>query len=491
MVRQEVGHHIKKILYMSTKRTTTKRVTKSSTLKSKNKRMSRTTATAKRKAVSKKKVVAKKPLVKRKPVAKKVVTKKPLVKKVATKKVNDFNVGYTNEIYKPMLVGRTFALMTTDGTPLTKVDGITRNRIKQANDENKAIRGYVGKTGKVTYKLVEMDEFKKVANTIEENACDSVTEAFETHEHLKEFIHTKGTELKPTGLFIEDLKWKYLLRSAVRGKNIMMTGPTGCGKTLAAQSLVRSLKRPDFYFNLGATQDPRATLIGNTHFNKEAGTFFSESAFVKAIKTPNAIILLDEISRSHPEAWNILMTVLDSGQRYLRLDEAEGSPIVKVASGVTFIATANIGNEYTSTRIMDRAIMDRFVQIEMDLLDKQSEYELLKFKFPEADDYSLNALAEIADTTRQLIKSDASKISTIVSTRVNVEAAGLIYDGFTLLEAAEIAILPYFSNDGGLDSERVFMKQLIQKFNKSTEEVDSKLFNDVEDGQDADTTITW
>jgi MoxR-like ATPase len=487
---------------MSTKRTTTKRVTKSSTLKSKSKSMSRTTATAKRKAVvSKKKVVAKKPLVKRKPVAKKVVTKKPLVKKVATKKplvkkvatkkVNDFTVGYTNEIYKPMLVGRTFALMTTDGTPLTKVNGITRNRIKQANDENKAIRGYVGKTGKVTYKLVEMDEFKKVANTIEENACDSVSEAFETHEHLKEFIHTKGTELKPTGLFIEDLKWKYLLRSAVRGKNIMMTGPTGCGKTLAAQSLVRSLKRPDFYFNLGATQDPRATLIGNTHFNKEAGTFFSESAFVKAIKTPNAIILLDEISRSHPEAWNILMTVLDAGQRYLRLDEAEGSPIVKVASGVTFIATANIGNEYTSTRIMDRAIMDRFVQIEMDLLDKQSEYELLKFKFPEADDYSLNALAEIADTTRQLIKSDASKISTIVSTRVNVEAAGLIYDGFTLLEAAEIAILPYFSNDGGLDSERVFMKQLIQKFNKSTEEADSKLFTDVEDGQDADTTITW
>ena len=51
------------------------------------------------------------------------------------------------------------------------------------------------------------------------------------------------------------------------------------------------------------------------------------------------------------------MTVLDGGQRYLRLDEAEGSPIVNVADGVTFIATANIGNEYTSTRVMDRAIL--------------------------------------------------------------------------------------------------------------------------------------
>ena len=424
---------------------------------------------------------------------KKFKTTNKMVKKQSVRKsaVKDFTVGFTNEIYKVIQVGRTFAMLTTQNQPVTKVAGVSKQTMKKAMDEGKAIQGYVGKTGKLTYKMVEMDEFKKVANVIEDTACDSVSEAFETHDALKEFIHTKGKDLKPNGLFIEELKWKYLLRSAVRGKNILMTGPTGCGKTLAAQSLVKSLKRPDYYFNLGATQDARATLIGNTHFNKENGTFFSESAFVKAIKTPNAIILLDELSRAHPEAANILMTVLDAGQRYLRLDEAEGSPIVKVASGVTFIATANIGGEYTATRVMDRALMDRFVQIEMDLLDKEGELALLKFKFPEADEYSLNALAEIADTTRQLIKTDASKISTIVSTRVNVEAAGLIYDGFTLFEAANIAILPYFSNDGGLDSERVFMTQLLQKYIKSDDE--SKLFNEVKDDEttDGDETIVW
>jgi len=420
-------------------------------------------------------------------------TTNKMVKKQSVRKsaVKDFTVGYTNEIYKVIQVGRTFAMLTTQNQPVTKVAGVSKQTMKKAMDEGKAIQGYVGKTGKLTYKMVEMDEFKKVANVIEDTACDSVSEAFETHDALKEFIHTKGKDLKPNGLFIEELKWKYLLRSAVRGKNILMTGPTGCGKTLAAQSLVKSLKRPDYYFNLGATQDARATLIGNTHFNKENGTFFAESAFVKAIKTPNAIILLDELSRAHPEAANILMTVLDAGQRYLRLDEAEGSPIIKVASGVTFIATANVGGEYTATRVMDRALMDRFVQIEMDLLDKEGELALLKFKFPEADEYSLNALAEIADTTRQLIKTDASKISTIVSTRVNVEAAGLIYDGFTLFEAANIAILPYFSNDGGLDSERVFMTQLLQKYIKSDDA--SQLFNEVKDDEatDGDETIVW
>jgi len=137
---------------------------------------------------------------------------------------------------------------------------------------------------------------------------------------------------------------------------------------------------------------------------------------------------------------------------------------------------------------MDRAMMDRFVTIEMDLLDKKSEYELLKTIYSEADDYSLNALAEIASTTRDLIKTDASKISTMISTRTNVEAAGLIYDGFSLMEAAEIAILPYFSNDGGLDSERVFMKQLIQKYIVS--DSNETLFNEVKD-EEPENTIVW
>ena len=406
--------------------------------------------------------------------------KPKMTKKVVAKK----SIEFTNDIYKVVEFGSSYAMINTQNQPVAKVNGISKAKMKQAFDEDKAIRGYVNTNGNISYKLVEMDEFKRMAVSIQENEINSVSEAFDTHEQLREFIHEKSKELKPAGLFITELKWKYLVRSAVRGKNIMMVGPTGCGKTLAAQSLVKSLKRPDFYFNLGATQDPRATLIGNTHFNKTTGTFFAESAFVKAIKTPNAIILLDEISRAHPEAWNILMTVLDGGQRYLRLDEAEGAPIVNVANGVTFIATANIGNEYTSTRIMDRAIMDRFVTIEMDLLDKDGELELLKFKFPKADEYSLNALAEIANVTREMIKTESTKVSTIVSSRVNVEAAGLIYDGFSLLEAAEIAILPYFSNDGGLDSERVFMKQLVQKYIKTEEEPQVESIVEEE-------TITW
>lgn len=280
------------------------------------------------------------------------------------------------------------------------------------------------------------------------------------------FIHEIAPGLKPKKLFISDIKWKFLVRSAIRGRNIMMTGDAGSGKTLAAKSLVSALDRPDFYFNLGSTQDPRATLIGNTQFNKQDGTWFAESAFVKAIKTPDAVILLDEITRAHPDAWNILMTVLDQGQRYLRLDEAPGSPIVEVHPTVCFVATANIGTEYTSTRVLDRAILDRFTIIEMDLLDADAELRLLTQFFPKVDSDDLKALAEVAHHTRITKASGDGRLSTAVSTRASVETASLLADGFDLIEAAEISIFPFFSGDGGLDSERTYVKQLIQKWIK-------------------------
>jgi len=278
-----------------------------------------------------------------------------------------------------------------------------------------------------------------------------------------------SASIKPNDLEMTDVKWKYLVRSAVRGKNIMMVGPAGCGKTQAAKALPVATGHPFFYFNLGATQDPRATLIGNTHF-KDGQTVFDSSAFVKAIQTENAVILLDELSRAHPEAWNILMTVLDEGQRYLRLDEDVNAPLIKVAKGVSFIATANIGTEYTSTRVLDRALMDRFEIIEVDILSLEQEEILLTKRYGNVlSEKQIHAVADIAAVTRKEWRSESGKLTTMISTRMTVRLCELLSDGFTLLEATEVAVLPFFDASGGADSERTFVKQIIQKYAAETE----------------------
>lgn len=281
---------------------------------------------------------------------------------------------------------------------------------------------------------------------------------------------SKCSSLIPSTLIISELKWKYLCRSVLRGKNVLVVGPTGCGKTLAAKSVAKSLATDDkfFYFNLGSTQDSRSSLIGNTHFDKSTGTIFNESTFVTAIRTSGAIILLDEISRAHPDAWNILMTVLDDLQRYLRLDEKRDSEVVHVADGVTFIATANVGNEYTSTKIMDRALLNRFsVKIEMEPLDADNEFNLLKSRFDITDESLLETLrhmVEIAGHTRKALKQEDASLTNFLSTRDTVEMAELLTDGFSLLEIAENVIYPNFEQEGGADSERTYVKQLVQKY---------------------------
>lgn len=291
------------------------------------------------------------------------------------------------------------------------------------------------------------------------------------------------SKIKPDLLVMDDLKWKLLVRSAIRGRNILLIGPTGSGKTLAAKSLAEATKRKDrfFSFNLGSTQDPRSTLIGNTQFNKDTGTYFGESEFIRAIRTPRSVILLDEITRAHPEAWNILMSVLDPIQRYIRLDEStieiditddetgqitkqNTQETVQVAEGVVFVATANIGNEYTSTRQIDRAISDRFTKIEVDLLTKEQEFDLLIKLAPEAHKNTIKDLCEIVAQIRQMYFGMDQKLTNFVSTRSAVEMATLIEDGFSLMDVASALIYPEFDSDGGTDSERVVVKQIVQKF---------------------------
>ena len=334
--------------------------------------------------------------------------------------------------------------------------------------------------GMYLYKETENSAWTQVAS----NSTLPEEKPVEKTNEVMSFLKT-CVDKRPDTLYMNDLNWKFICRNVYRGANMLLTGPTGTGKSQTAIAVAKALGRELFYINLGATQDPRGTLIGNTHFSKDAGTFFNESAFVKALKTPNTVILLDEVSRAHPEAWNILMTVLDPGQRYIRLDEAVGAPTIKVAEGVSFIGTANLGAEYTAVRVMDRALIDRFTIAEIPYLTQEQETSLLQKIYPDMETSDAENLAEIAKLTRDEIQSDQPQISTMISTRSVIEMGGLLVDGFSIAEVAQVGIYPLYSEEGGLQSERTFMRQIVQKFiNDGTDE---NLFNDLNDQAEGET----
>lgn len=286
-------------------------------------------------------------------------------------------------------------------------------------------------------------------------------------DELDKILKTCHT-LKPKELIISDLKWRYLIRSVLRQKNILLIGESGTAKTMAARCVAKVLNRPLVIVNCGSSQDARATLIGNTTYKKEMGTMFHKSAFVKAITTEDTIILLDELSRGTHDCINILMPVLDSTQRTLRLDEDEDSTLIQVSSGVTFISTANIGNSYTATRVLDKAIIRRFpIKLEMPPLTGEELKHLFSVLFTDArtpqEIALMDTLSDISDDLIVQCKLEDASISTFISAANLVEMCELVLDGFNLEEIAEAAIYPEYDDNGGADSERAFVRTILQK----------------------------
>jgi len=299
---------------------------------------------------------------------------------------------------------------------------------------------------------------------VPEHLPNNVPDISSTDEDVVNFIK-ESYKYKPNFMKISETKWRLLVRASLRGENAILVGDKGEGKTIVAMALANSLGRPLFKVNFGNMQDAQTVLIGKTHFDTKKGTVFSKSYFVEAITTPNAIILLDELSRSSDDAMNIMFPVLDSNQRYLRLNDEVNSPIVEVAEGVSFVATANIGHEYTGTRTLDAALKDRFsTKIEVDHLDIKTRSKLLKEAFPSLTTDITDAISKIASTINEKVyaQDGNTNISIPLSTRMCLSVAKLINDGFTPMEAIESTIYPEYSEDGGTQAERTFVKQIVQ-----------------------------
>lgn len=269
---------------------------------------------------------------------------------------------------------------------------------------------------------------------------------------------------KPPGFIIDNEKWTLLLRNILKGKHTVLVGPTGSGKTELVRHAAETVNYAYSYFNIGNSADPRSKLIGNVHLIKsEEGDYnitnFVESRFVKAIQTENMVILFDEINRSNPEVNNMCLTLLDT-QGYLELDEHEGAGIVHKHPKCVIVGTANIGDEYVGTNILDRAFKDRVFMIEMDYLSSEEEKALI-IERTEIDETNAQNIAEFADTCRKMWKK--GELSTPVSTRMTLEAGFLIKDGFDFTQSITASILPFFENDGTPACDAMKVKQAMQK----------------------------
>lgn len=262
-----------------------------------------------------------------------------------------------------------------------------------------------------------------------------------------------------TGFYIEDRKWKILVRNILRHQNTMLTGPTGTGKTDIIIRICKTLGIPCHIYDMGAMIDPLTDLLGS-HRLENGSSKFDYSKFVKDIQEPG-VILLDEISRAPAMTNNILFPCLDM-RRVLPVEIADsnGPREIPVHPECTFIATANIGSEYAGTNDLDCALENRFMTIQVDYLPKSIETQIINIRTKCSESYA-EKIVNVANTLRE--RYLAGIISKTISTRETLLCGELIVDGFSLIEAINFAFTEKFSKNGD-NPEYDVVKKIIMGF---------------------------
>ena len=129
--------------------------------------------------------------------------------------------------------------------------------------------------------------------------------------------------------------------------SLLFVGPTGVGKTEVARVLAKELGIELLRFDMSEYTEKHtvAKLIGSPagYVGYEDGGLLTDAIR----KTPNCVLLLDEIEKAHQDIYNILLQVMD----YARLTDNKGRKadfrnvilIMTSNAGAQFAAQANIG----------------------------------------------------------------------------------------------------------------------------------------------------
>ncbi len=124
--------------------------------------------------------------------------------------------------------------------------------------------------------------------------------------------------------------------------SLLFVGPTGVGKTEVARVLSAEMGIQLVRFDMSEYTEKHtvAKLIGSPagYVGYEDGGLLTDAIR----KTPNCVLLLDEIEKAHPDIYNILLQVMD----YARLTDNKGRKAD--FRNVVLIMTSNAGAQYAA-----------------------------------------------------------------------------------------------------------------------------------------------
>ncbi|MGU3650120.1 AAA family ATPase [Mycolicibacterium sp. A43C] len=220
---------------------------------------------------------------------------------------------------------------------------------------------------------------------------------------------------------------------------VMLTGPTGCGKTILVEHMGALLRRP--VITISCHDDLTSSDLVGRFMIAGGDVTWTDGPLTRAVKT-GAICYLDEVVEARHDSLAVLHSLTDH-RRALYLDRA--GEVVDALE--TFMLVCSYNPAYRSSlKELKASFRQRFVTLAMDYLPPDREASVIIAE-TELDPAAAARLVRCATAIRT---ADRAFHFEPPSTRVLVTAAQLIVAGATELEAARACILAPLSSDGAI-----------------------------------------
>jgi MoxR-like ATPase len=246
-----------------------------------------------------------------------------------------------------------------------------------------------------------------------------------------------------------------------QAQNVIVVGPQGCGKTSLALHYAASRKKPAIVINCAMVRETRDWMGWRTI--RGGSIIWEKSAFVRAIEQGDVVVVLDEFNRLHSTLHNSIYPLLDE-RRESFVEEIQET--VKVGPGTLFFATVNVGLSHVGTFVMDSSMEDRWgIRVDVSFLSKKDEEKVLIDKTG-VDAAIAKKLAHLASDVRKKASGIGASFSRSISTRQLLMSAELMKrmkaKRMKVVQALDYTIVPFYSTEGGTESEQAQLLQLVQ-----------------------------